>query len=106
MYGPNDNFDLDDGHVIGSLIHRCWLAKREKTPLVVWGSGEAVRQFVFAKDVARLMVAALTTETTPETVIIAPDAGVTIRMLAQLIAKTIHSTARFSMTTRSRKVSV
>ena len=90
MYGPNDNFDLHDGHVIGSLIHRCWLAKREKTPLVVWGSGEAVRQFVFAKDVARLMVTALTNETTPETVIVAPDAGVTIRMLAQLIAKAMQ----------------
>jgi GDP-L-fucose synthase len=90
MYGPRDNFDLQDGHVIGSLIHRCWLAKREKTPLVVWGSGEAIRQFVFVKDVARLMVAALTSEPAPETVIVAPDAGVTIRMLAQLIAKAMQ----------------
>jgi GDP-L-fucose synthase len=90
MYGPYDNFDLDDGHVIGSLIHRCWLAKRANTSLVVWGSGEAVRQFVLAKDVARLMVTALTNETTPETVIVAPDAGVTIGVLAQLIANAMQ----------------
>lgn len=90
MYGPYDNFDLQDGHVVGSLIHRCWLAKHEKTPLVVWGSGEAIRQFVFVKDVARLMVSALTNESAPDTVIVAPDAGVTIRVLAQLIAKALR----------------
>lgn len=90
MYGPHDNFDLHNGHVIGSLIHRCWLAKREKTPLVVWGSGEAVRQFVFVKDVARLLVTALANQTMPETVIVAPDAGITIRVLAQLIAKAMQ----------------
>lgn len=90
MYGPHDNFDLQGGHVIGSLIHRCWLAKREKTPFVVWGSGEAIRQFVFVKDVARLVVSALTNESTPETVIVAPDAGITIRGLAQLIAQAMQ----------------
>ena len=90
MYGPHDNFDLQDGHVVGSLIHRCWLAKREKTPLVVWGSGEAIRQFVFVKDVARLMVAALINAQASDTVIVAPDTGVTIRVLAQSIANAMQ----------------
>jgi GDP-L-fucose synthase len=87
VFGPNDNFDLESGHVIGALIHKCFLAKKENKPLEVWGSGQAVRQFVFAKDVAKLLVLALNSFQGPETIVVAPDSGITIRELALKIAK-------------------
>ncbi len=87
MYGPRDNFDLESGHVIGALIHKCLLAKERGEPLQVWGGGEAVRQFVYVEDVARLLLQSLDSDHGPETVIIAPDEGTTIRALAGLIAK-------------------
>ncbi|GMF43456.1 unnamed protein product [Phytophthora fragariaefolia] len=56
IYGPHDNFDIDAGHVVPGLIHKCYLAKRDSTPLVVWGSGEPLRQFISSLDVAKLML--------------------------------------------------
>jgi len=87
MYGPHDSFDPERGHVVGSLIRRCWEAHTKGTPYVVWGSGLAVRQFVFVDDVARLALEAVAADLPPETTIVAPDAGVSIRTLAETIAQ-------------------
>jgi len=40
IYGINDNFNIDNGHVIPSLIHKCYLAKINNEPLIVWGTGK------------------------------------------------------------------
>jgi GDP-L-fucose synthase len=91
MYGPHDSFDSEHAHVVGSLIQRCWSAKTTGTPYVIWGSGRAVRQFVFARDVARV---ALDTIERPResTTIIAADAGITIQSLAEAIAGVMEYT--------------
>lgn len=86
LYGPRDSFDPEGGHVVGSLIRRCWAAKTTGTPYVVWGSGRAVRQFVFVDDVARIVVDALQRNLDSTTTIIAPDAGITVQTLAETIA--------------------
>ena len=54
IYGPNDNFDLENGHVIPSLIHKCYIARETKSPFKIWGSGKPLREFIFSKDVAKL----------------------------------------------------
>ena len=54
IYGPNDNYDIINGHVLPSLIHKCYLARENKTPLSIWGSGKPMREFIFSKDVAKL----------------------------------------------------
>ncbi|KAH9049273.1 NAD dependent epimerase/dehydratase family-domain-containing protein [Lactarius deliciosus] len=41
IYGPHDNFDLEDSHVIPGLIHKCYLAKKNGTPFTVAGTGKA-----------------------------------------------------------------
>lgn len=56
IYGINDNFSLEDGHVIPALIHKCYLAKQENKPFVIKGSGSALRQFMYSEDIARLMM--------------------------------------------------
>jgi GDP-L-fucose synthase len=86
MYGPHDSFDAEHAHVVGSLIRRCWTAKMTGAPFVVWGSGRAVRQFVFVRDVARVAVEAFDRHLEPATTIIAADSGITIRSLAEVIA--------------------
>lgn len=97
MYGPHDNVDLENGHVIGSLMHRCWLAKRDGGELTVWGTGQAVRQFVFVDDVARLLLLMCDQAATSETVIVAADRGITIQSLAQSVARAMEfeGTIRF-----------
>ncbi len=54
MYGPYDNFDLNDGHVIPSLIRKVWEAKiNNKSSFEVWGDGEVYREFTFSEDIAK-----------------------------------------------------
>jgi GDP-L-fucose synthase len=54
IYGPGDNFSLENGHVIPSLIHKVYLAKQNNTDLEVWGDGSPLREFIYSKDVARI----------------------------------------------------
>jgi len=55
LYGPNDNYNMDTGHVIPSLIHKCHLAKQNNTPFHVWGTGNALREFMYAKDMNKVL---------------------------------------------------
>jgi GDP-L-fucose synthase len=56
LYGPNDLFDIEYGHVIPSLIAKFHRAKREGTPVSIWGTGIAVRDFTYVEDAARAII--------------------------------------------------
>jgi len=56
VYGPHDNFNVDDGHVIPGLIHKCYMAKQKGQDMTLWGTGTPMRQFIFSEDLARLIV--------------------------------------------------
>lgn len=55
LYGPHDNFNLLNGHVIPVLIHKCYLAKLNNTYLEVWGDGSSLREFIFVDDVTSII---------------------------------------------------
>ncbi len=53
LYGPNDNFDLQNSHVLPALIRKFHEAKLNKSPFVeVWGSGKPYREFLHVDDLA------------------------------------------------------
>lgn len=54
IYGPNDNYNIKNGHVVPSLIHKVYIAKKENKNLEVWGSGKPLREFIFSKDVSKI----------------------------------------------------
>mmetsp|Transcript_62 Transcript_62/g.160 ORF Transcript_62/g.160 Transcript_62/m.160 type:complete len:320 (-) Transcript_62:236-1195(-) len=56
VYGPYDNFNIADGHVIPGLIHKAYLAKQRGEDFTIWGSGTPLRQFIFNEDLGRLTV--------------------------------------------------
>jgi GDP-L-fucose synthase len=56
IYGPHDNFHLEDGHVLPALIHKCYLAKEKNIDFVVRGSGKPLRQFIYSHDLALLIM--------------------------------------------------
>ncbi|XP_041100498.1 GDP-L-fucose synthase-like [Polyodon spathula] len=56
VFGPHDNFNVEDGHVLPGLIHKAYLANKEGSSLTVWGSGEPRRQFIYSLDLARLFL--------------------------------------------------
>jgi len=86
VYGPNDNFNLFDSHVIPGLIHRCYLAKKESIPFVVRGSGTPLRQFIYSEDLAKLIMEILVSGTN-ESFIISPSEEYSIKEVATLIAE-------------------
>ncbi|MFH4974619.1 hypothetical protein AB6A40_001328 [Gnathostoma spinigerum] len=56
VFGPHDNYDLVNGHVIPALIHKTFIAKRDGTSLEIFGSGKPLRQFIYSVDLARLFI--------------------------------------------------
>jgi GDP-L-fucose synthase len=57
LYGKNDNFDLDNGHVIPSLIRKVWEAKINNYPSIeCWGDGTSLREFTYADDIAKILL--------------------------------------------------
>jgi len=86
IYGPHDNFSLEDGHVIPSLIHKCYLAKELGIPFEVRGTGKPLRQFIYSQDLAVLIMELIDTLTC-ENIIISPNEEYSIADVALLIAK-------------------
>jgi GDP-L-fucose synthase len=53
LYGPNDNYDLNNSHVLPALIRKFHLAKKDKLSSVeIWGTGSPMREFLHANDLA------------------------------------------------------
>ena len=88
IYGENDNFSLEDGHVIPALIHKCYLAKNNNEKFVVRGSGKALRQFIYSKDLAELIMWVLDKYDDRENIILSVSEKdeVSIEYVARLIA--------------------
>jgi GDP-L-fucose synthase len=78
---------LENGHVIPSLIHRCFLAKKNHADLVVWGSGKPLREFVFSDDIARLSLWALDNYSGDSPIIFSSGIEISIKDLAELVTK-------------------
>lgn len=70
IYGPNDNFDIENGHVIPGLIHKAYNAMRDGTPLTVWGTGSPLRQFLYNIDFGKLLLWTLLSYNCPEPIIL------------------------------------
>ena len=56
VFGPHDNFNIQQGHVIPGLINKAYQAKKNGTPFEIWGTGAPLRQFIYSLDLAKLTV--------------------------------------------------
>jgi len=91
VFGPNDNFDLEDSHVIPALIHKCIMAKRNNTPFIVFGSGRPLRQFIYSYDLAKLFIWQLHEYNDIEPVILSvgEDEEVSIKQVADAVVAAV-----------------
>ena len=85
IYGPNDNFSLDTGHVIPMLLHKMYNAQRDNTDFVVWGSGTPLREFIYSKDIAKLSEWALDNYNESEPIIFSNSNEISIKDLVDLL---------------------
>jgi GDP-L-fucose synthase len=89
IYGCNDNFNLEDSHVIPALIHKCYLSKINNQPFIIAGSGKPLRQFIYSEDLAKLIIFCLNNYDDKESIIlsVSPENEITIKDIALIIAK-------------------
>jgi GDP-L-fucose synthase len=87
VYGPHDNFNIDNGHVIPGLIHKCFLAKQKGEDFILWGTGSPLRQFIFSEDLARLTVWVMREykEIEPIILSVGEEDEVSIREVAEMV---------------------
>jgi GDP-L-fucose synthase len=88
LYGPGDNFDLEDSHVIAAMIHKYVLAiERDEAEVVLWGTGEPSREFLYVDDAARALLLCAERLDSSEPVNIGTGTETKIRDLAASICK-------------------
>lgn len=101
IFGPHDNFDLEDAHVMPALIHKCYLAQKNGTPFVVGGTGKPLRQFIYSRDLAKLFIWMLREYDDVEPVILSvgENEEVSIKQLADAIVKAMDFKGEYTFDT-------
>ena len=90
LYGPGDNFDPSSSHVIPALIKKFYEAKKDNEPeVIVWGTGNATREFFYVEDCAEAIVLATEKYDRPDPVNIGAGFEISIKKLATSIKELI-----------------
>jgi len=87
VFGPHDNFNIQQGHVIPGLINKAHQAKKNGTPFEIWGTGAPLRQFIYSLDLAKLTVWVLREYQEIDPIILATDEAdeVSIKDVAMMV---------------------
>ena len=97
MYGPNDNFDLENGHVLPVLIRKFIEAKRSDSGKVtLWGSGSPLREFLHVDDLAKAIVLCMDKYDDSRQINIGSGQEVSIKDLAGKISKAVGFSGEIS----------
>ena len=90
LYGPGDNFDLEQSHVIPALIRKFTQAKECESPSVeVWGTGNASREFLYVEDAAKAIVSATMHYNGKDAVNLGTGSEIRIRELVEEIRRLV-----------------
>ena len=90
MYGPNDNFDLENGHVLPVLIRKFIEAKRSGSgKVILWGSGSPLREFLHVDDLAKAVLLCMDKYDDPKQINVGSGQEVSIKDLADKISKAV-----------------
>lgn len=100
LYGPGDNYDLEKSHVIPALIRKIHAAKMYNAPTVeIWGSGNPLREFLHVDDLADACFYLMHNYDERQFVNVGTGEDISIRHLAELIAKIAGYTGEFVFNT-------
>jgi len=100
LYGPGDNFDLKNSHVLAALIRKFHEAKTSGAPeVVVWGTGKPRREFLHVDDLADAVCFLLERYESPEIINVGVGQDVSIAELAALVREIVGYTGTISYDT-------
>ena len=89
LYGENDNYDLNNSHVIPALIHKMYKAKQNNESVVLWGDGTPLREFTYSLDLANILLFLLEKYDGRIPINVGNTGEYSIREVAQLVAKNL-----------------
>ena len=90
MYGPNDNFDLENGHVLPVLIRKFIEAKRSGIgKVILWGSGSPLREFLHVDDLAKAVLLCMDKYDDSNQINVGSGQEVSIKDLADKISEAV-----------------
>lgn len=91
LYGPNDNYDLNNAHVLPALLRKFHEAKTKKQKeVIVWGNGKAMREFMHVDDMAKACILVMKKYNEQEIINIGTGKDITIKELAETIKKIVN----------------
>lgn len=97
LYGPGDNFNLENSHVLPALIRRFHEAKEKRSPeVVIWGTGTPRREFLHVEDMADASVFLMQNYESEQLINVGWGEDVTIHELAKLVAGIVGYQGRLS----------
>ncbi|HEX9464232.1 MAG TPA: GDP-L-fucose synthase [Alphaproteobacteria bacterium] len=100
LYGPGDNFDPQESHVPAAMVLKTHRAKMANAPAIeVWGTGTPRREFLFVDDLAEACVFLMERYSDEETVNVGTGTDVTIRELAEIVARVVGYRGDFTFNT-------
>ena len=108
LYGPNDNFDLENSHVLPAMIRKCHEGKDNVSndiggpymhPIGLWGDGSPMREFLHVDDLAEAVYTCMQKYDDPEPINIGTGEDVTLKELATTIADVVGFTGGFNWDT-------
>jgi GDP-L-fucose synthase len=100
LYGPNDNYDLNNSHVLPAMIRKFHEAKESNALAVeLWGTGKPMREFLHADDLADACVYLMQNYDESSLVNIGTGVDVTIKELAETVQKTVGYEGRVNWNT-------
>jgi len=90
LYGPNDNYDLQNSHVLPALIRKFHEAREtDRSTVEIWGTGSPKREFLYVDDLADACVFLMQRYDEPEIINIGTGKDIAIKELAQLIKEIV-----------------
>jgi GDP-L-fucose synthase len=91
LYGPNDNFNPENSHVIPGLIHKMNIAKEnEEINFSIWGSGSPLREFLYVDDLAKAIEFIIINDINVDLLNVGSGEEISIKDLASLIQKVVN----------------
>ena len=101
LYGENDNFDLENSHVIPAIIRKVWEAKLNNKPYIeCWGDGSPLREFTYSEDIAKILLFLLENYDDPEPINIGNTDEYSIMQVAEMICSILEYNGKIRWNTK------
>ena len=90
LFGEHDNFDLENSHLIPAIIRKVYEAKKKNQDVILWGDGKPLREFTYAKDLAKIVLLLLNKYNGREPINVGNTKEYSVKNVAERIAKIIN----------------